>query len=681
MNLNDNITVIKGVGTKVADAFLKLHIETVRDLVMFLPKRFDVFEETTDLTEDNIGKVIAIDGIITPGSHFALKKGRLNLNRFKIMTKSGSCMITFFNMPYIRKTLVDGKAVVVRGVLSYDKFGYHISQPNVYSPEKYSGLVGTLMPQYRTVKGISSQSVSKYVKIAIKECAFKEDFLSKDELERMGLVPYEDAISFIHNPSSIEDYYRGRRRLVFQEFLSFLLPVKLNKESERIKFTSMLIPVAETNRLIESLPYMLTNAQQKTWKEIESDMTSGYCMNRLIQGDVGSGKTIIAFLALLLNAANNHQGCLMAPTEVLATQHYENIKNFKNSYGEVIRPVLLTGAMKAADKREAYEGIKSGRYNVVIGTHALIQEKVEYNDLTLCITDEQHRFGVNQRIALAEKSKECHILVMSATPIPRTLAMIMYGDLDISVMNELPCNRLPIKNAVVDFRYRKKSYEFIEKEVMAGHQAYVICPMVEEGAAEELENVVAYTEKLREALPDSIRIDYIHGKMKANEKASIMSEFSRGNIDVLVSTTVIEVGINVPNATVMLVENADRFGLSGLHQLRGRVGRGDAQSYCIFISGSTSKKAKERLEVLAKYNDGFKIADEDLRLRGPGDIFGIRQSGDFNFTLADIYNDSEILIGCSNYVKEIMSDDSKRLNAILENMSDYEISSVDFRSI
>lgn len=406
---------------------------------------------------------------------------------------------------------------------------------------------------------------------------------------------------------------------------------------------------------------MRQSAQKKVWAQIENDMCSARLMNRLVQGDVGSGKTIVAILAMFLCIMNHHQAAFMAPTEVLAKQHYESVLELIEQYGLPFKPVLLTGALTAREKRRAKESIALGTCNVIVGTQALLQGDVDFYDLRLVITDEQHRFGVKQRETLAQKGIRPHILVMSATPIPRTLALILYGDLDISVMDELPANRLPIKNCVVNTDYRKKAYEFIAKEVANGRQAYVICPMVEAndeimGDQPVLENVVEYTEKLRKALPDTVRVAFLHGQMNAKAKNYTMEEFAAHHIDVLVSTTVIEVGINVPNATVMLVENAERFGLAQLHQLRGRVGRGTEQSYCIFITTTSQNDTMERLQVLNKSNDGFFISSEDMRLRGPGDLFGIRQSGQFQFQLGDIYQDAGILQEAQCCATELYSD-------------------------
>ena len=409
--------------------------------------------------------------------------------------------------------------------------------------------------------------------------------------------------------------------------------------------------------LIEKLPYKLTNAQLRVLAEVQRDMRSEHVMQRLIQGDVGSGKTILAFLAMADAAHNGYQSAIMAPTEVLARQHYESFTGLCEEFGLDYPVILLTGSMTAKQKKEAYRRLEEAPDALVIGTHALIQEKVLYQNLALVITDEQHRFGVKQRESFSEKGSKPHILVMSATPIPRTLAIILYGDLDISVVDEVPAKRLPIKNCVVDTRYRPKAYQFIEKEVEAGHQAYVICPLVEESENMEAENVTDYAKRLKEELPEHIRVGILHGQMKPAQKNEVMEQFAANEIQVLVSTTVVEVGVNVPNATVMMIENAEHFGLAQLHQLRGRVGRGDAQSYCIMVNVSGSKESMKRLDILNKSNDGFKIASEDLKLRGPGDFFGIRQSGEIQFALADIYQDAYTLQKASGEVQALLEED------------------------
>ena len=455
----------------------------------------------------------------------------------------------------------------------------------------------------------------------------------------------------------------SRKRLVFDEFFMFLMSVRLLKDKKEDKKSAYPFTFSgEMASVEERLPYALTGAQKKVIREVYADLSGGHIMTRLIQGDVGSGKTIVAILALLQAAANGYQGALMVPTEVLARQHYESMTELFASLGITYRPVLLTGSMTAKEKRLARESIENHEADIVIGTHALIQEKVVYDNLALVITDEQHRFGVAQREMLSKKGGDPHVLVMSATPIPRTLAIILYGDLDISIIDELPANRQPIKNCVVNREFRPNAYRFIENEVRAGRQAYVICPMVEPSEMLEAENVIDYTEELRRALSPSIRVEYLHGKMKGKEKNAIMEAFAANEIHVLVSTTVIEVGINVPNATVMMIENAERFGLAQLHQLRGRVGRGGFQSYCILMYGNDGKKTKERLGILNRSNDGFYIAEEDLKLRGPGDLFGIRQSGILDFKLGDIFQDAAILKEASDTAAFIMENSDNFLS-------------------
>lgn len=450
----------------------------------------------------------------------------------------------------------------------------------------------------------------------------------------------------------------ARKRLVFDEFLVFALSVKrLKKENHQIPNHYVMGEARQAEGLIETLPYALTGAQQRVWHEIARDMAGPVVMNRLVQGDVGSGKTMIAALAMFGAARSGYQSCMMAPTEVLARQHYENLSRLYEPFG--VRVILLTGSLTTAQKRKAYALIESHGVDVIIGTQALFQEKAVYARLGLIITDEQHRFGVRQRERLASKSgnHEPHMLVMSATPIPRTLAIILYSDLDISVVDEKPANRLPIKNCVVGTAYRPTAYRFLEQQVKEGHQVYVICPMVEESENMEAENVQDYAGKLRQALPAHICIEYLHGKMKPEEKNSLMERFAAGEIQILVSTTVIEVGVDVPNATVMMIENAERFGLAQLHQLRGRVGRGDAQSYCIFIYGQDNEKVKERLDIMLKTNDGFKIAAEDLKLRGPGDMFGVRQSGSMIFKIGDVFADAGCLAEAGEAADSILEAD------------------------
>ena len=561
-------------------------------------------------------------------------------------------------MAFLKKTLVFGGTYIFRGVVSEKKNRLVMEQPEIFTKEQYQTMQNRLLPIYSLTKGMTNKMIAKMVRQVLEEKEIEQEYLSEKIRTSCQLAEYNYAVQEIHFPKNRENMILARKRLVFDEFLIFLLSVRQMKETVKNEKNLFGIkPVSETEALIQSLPYSLTNAQKKVWQEIQKDMTGEKLMARLVQGDVGSGKTILAFLAMLLSAQNGYQAALMVPTEVLAVQHFESLKQLLEEHQLDFEAVLLTGSIKAKERREIYQKIENGKAKLIIGTHALIQENVNYKNLALVITDEQHRFGVHQREDLSKKGKRPHVLVMSATPIPRTLAIMLYGDLDLSVIDELPANRLPIKNCVVDTSYRKSAYRFMKKEIAEGRQVYVICPMVEESEGLEAENVLDYTKRLRQEMPPEISVGFLHGRMKPAEKNKIMEEFSENKIQILVSTTVIEVGVNVPNATVMMVENAERFGLAQLHQLRGRVGRGEHQSYCIFMQGGEKKEIKERLQILVESNDGFFIAGEDLRLRGPGDLFGIRQSGILEFKLADIYQDAAILKEASIVADEILEKD------------------------
>ena len=660
-----NIRDIKGIGEKTEKLFNKLGIFTDSDLLEYYPRNYEWFMEPVSLAEsDNISGIPAIEAVVSSDS-VVKKIGNLSILSVFVKDKNGDQLkLTWFNMPFLKSSLKIGYKYVFRGQIKRDKYGKNptMEQPVMFSLGDYEKKMGIMQPVYSLTKGLTNNMITKSVASVLEQFATQEDYLPEIIKKRAGLIDYEKAVRTVHFPENKESIIEARKRLIFDEFFIFLMALRSFKDTKKIENNNFIIDINdESERLINNLPYKLTDAQQKVLEEIRSDLSSSKVMNRLVQGDVGCGKTIIAFLSLIDVVSKGYQGALMVPTEVLATQHYENLIKLKEDYNLQINPVLLTGSVTAANKRRIYADIESGEVDIVIGTHALIQEKVVYKNLALVITDEQHRFGVKQRERLSGKGDMPHILVMSATPIPRTLAIILYGDLDISVIDTLPSNRLPIKNCVVDRNYRPNAYKFIENQVRNGHQAYIICPMVE--AMEEGENnidlcdVISYSKAIAEELPSDITVEYLHGKMKPSEKNKIMERFARNEINVLVSTTVIEVGVNVPNATVMMVEDAERFGLAGLHQLRGRVGRGDAQSYCIFVSGAKNKETRERLEILNKSNDGFYIANKDLSLRGPGDFFGIRQSGDMNFKLGDIFADSSTLKLTADILNDIESGD------------------------
>lgn len=677
---------MKGIGEKTAKLFGKLHITTTEELLRYYPRDYEFFAEPVTLEQAPEDELTAISGQIRGNIATRHVRG-LSITSFEVECAGGGILhMTYFNMPYLKSSLKRDTQYIFRGCLQHKGSRFVMEQAKTYRPEEYGKMVGRLMPRYATTKGLGNNVIIKSVRQALEAGQFPADYLPAVIREEEGFCTLECAIRQMHFPEQKEELIRARERLVFDEFLLFILMLRrMREENQETENRYPMIEVAETKRLLEALPYNLTGAQQKVWAEIQADLASGHVMNRLIQGDVGSGKTILAFLALIMCVANGYQGAMMAPTEVLAAQHYEALLQLQKQYQLPIRPVLLTGSATAKERREICAQIENGDANVILGTHALIQDKVMYHNLALVITDEQHRFGVRQRESLAQKGNTVHVLVMSATPIPRTLAIILYGDLHISVLDELPANRLPVKNCVVNTSYRETAYRFIEKEVAAGHQVYIICPMVEEGEMAELEDVVSYTAKLKGTLSSSVQVAALHGKMKPAEKNRIMEAFAARQIDVLVSTTVIEVGINVPNATVMMVENAERFGLAQLHQLRGRVGRGDAQSYCIFMSKSQKPETMARLKILNTSNDGFYIASQDLKLRGPGDLFGIRQSGDLKFTLGDVFQDAAILQKASEWAGRILAEDASLATGRYASLGEYlqysQINEVDFRTI
>ncbi len=670
MDLNN----LKGIGEKTEKLFYKAGIEKVNDLLRYYPRYYDVFEEPVLIRDLECDRTQAIKGTVV--REVSVKRVRnLQVVTGYLRDERGDAIkATWFNSPYLKGKLTIGSTFIFRGFVKENYSNFSIEQPKIFGIAEYNKKKGEMQPVYPLVSGLTNNMVQKAVKQALK-LVETEEFLPEKIRNKYGLEGLQQAIEHIHYPTDKNQLYSARKRLIFDEFFMFIYNIRnLKDKNTEIHNRHILEEPKEVKTLINDLPYELTNAQKRTWEEIKRDISSTKVMNRLIQGDVGSGKTIIAFFALITAALNNGQGAMMAPTEVLARQHYDNLIELIKEHNINVNPVVLVGSMTAKEKREAYKVIESGDADIIIGTHALIQEKVNYNNLTMVVTDEQHRFGVRQREAISEKGEHPHIMVMSATPIPRTLAIIMYGDLDISVIDELPANRLPIANCVVGTDYGPNAYDFMTKQIAKGRQVYVICPTVEYSEAVEGENVIEYAEKLKRIMPVSVNIEFLHGRMKPAEKNEIMDRFANNQIQILVSTTVVEVGVNVPNATVMMVENAERFGLAQLHQLRGRVGRGKYQSYCIFINGSGKKEALERLNILCKSNDGFLIANEDLKLRGPGDFFGVRQSGDFEFRLGDIMNDANILKQASEAVELILNEEveisDKQCKIIIEYEND-----------
>lgn len=656
MNDKTPLRELKGVGEKTEKLFQKIGITTAEELLRYYPRTYDIYEEPVEIASAEEDKTVSIRATIATGIYINQIRN-LQILTTTVADASGRLPVAWFNAPYLRGTLKKGSVFILRGKIIRKKGRPQMEHPEIFTPAAYEEIIHSMQPVYGLTKGLSNKMITKLVHQILDTRPLHGEYLPEEIRERYQLADANYAIRTVHFPKNMQELLIARKRLVFDEFLLFVLAIQLLKEkTEEAPNTFPMKPVWTTEEIIEGLPYDLTGAQKNVWHEIERDLSGHKLMSRLVQGDVGSGKTVIAFLAMVLSAENGFQSALMVPTEVLANQHYEGFLRLMEEQNIAsCHPVLLTGSTTARQKREIYQKIADGEVNVIIGTHALIQEKVEYKNLGLVITDEQHRFGVRQREALTTRGNPPHVLVMSATPIPRTLAIILYGDLDISIIDELPAKRLPIKNCVVGTSYRPKAYSFIEKQVQMGRQAYVICPMVEESEGLEAENVTDYARKLQEILPGEIKVEILHGKMKPKEKNRIMEAFASGEIQVLVSTTVVEVGVNVPNATVMMVENAERFGLAQLHQLRGRVGRGEHQSYCIFIQGNNEENTSKRLKILNESNDGFYIAGEDLKLRGPGDLFGIRQSGLMEFKIGDIYNDAGILKNASEAAGEILA--------------------------
>ncbi len=644
MKLDDDIKIVKGIGDKTASLYGKLGINTVNDLITYYPRAYKTYSEPVPVKTTVEGDRVAVFCKVV--TYVESHNGkRYNITSLSAADDSGSIRMVWFNMPFLKNKFHKGEEYIFYGVVKYTGNMRVMEMPEYFTEFQYQKTLKTMQPIYPLKAGITNNSITRSVKAVSSLVETYPDYLPDEVIQKNGLMSRGQSLLQMHFPENEEKLKSAIKRVALDEFLGFLIGIRrLKEEIVKEENAHKINEEARCKKdgFIAGLPFELTNGQKEAIRDIEIDMSSDHMMNRLIQGDVGSGKTVVAVAALLMNSISGYQGALMVPTEVLAVQHYEDICKMLKPYKLTIR--LLTGSSTAKEKREILNELKTGICDIVIGTHAIIQDNVDFNSLGLVITDEQHRFGVKQREKLAEKGYKPHVMVMSATPIPRTLAIIIYADMDISVINELPAERKKTKNCVVGTSYRPAAYNFIRKEVQAGHQAYVICPMIEENETTEAEDVINYTESLKQNLGGSVRVDYLHGKMKEDQKKDILHRFINKEIDVLVSTTVIEVGINNPNATVMMIENAERFGLAQLHQLRGRVGRGDAQSYAIFINVKQSKESMERLKVLEDSNDGFHIASEDLRLRGPGDFFGVRQSGDMNFKVADIYNHSDMLV-------------------------------------
>ena len=640
MKITDSVIKVKGIGQKSAKLYEKLDIRTVGDLLCHFPRGYERYEAPVLVSQTEDGSVRTVEGVLTAAAK-PVAVGQKRMVVARIRDISGEMDLRWFNSPFVLKQLPLGRKLLFRGKISRKGRSVSMVQPEIYTEEAYRTRMRSLRPVYSLTSGLSRNAIAKAVAEALAVTDIP-DSMPQAIRKKRGFMKLEDAYRAIHCPEDEAVTKEAVKRLSYDEFTRFLLSMRHLKAGILREPNSFILEKhTVADGILAALPYELTAAQKRVLAEITKDLSGPFPMQRLLQGDVGSGKTVIALLALSMCAEEGFSGCIMAPTEVLARQHFAFFTKMLAPFG--IGVGLLVGSQPKAERKRMEEGIRSGEFPVVIGTHALFQDGVEFPKLGLVIVDEQHRFGVKQREMLMRKGEMPHLLIMSATPIPRTLAMMLYGDMDISLLDEQPVERLPVKTCVVDRSYRPTAYRFIKEHAAKGEQTYVICPLIEESEDSEGENVTDYARKLREEFGDGITVGTLHGQMSGKDKNAVLSDFAEGKISVLVSTTVVEVGINVPNATTIMVENAERFGLSALHQLRGRVGRGAKQSYCILMQGNESEETKERLSVLLKARNGFAIAEEDLRLRGPGDFFGIRQSGDMDFAVADIIRDADML--------------------------------------
>ena len=666
MYLDSPVTAIQSIGPEKSRKLSRLGILTVKDLIEHFPRDYEDRSQVVPISEIKLNEENTFRGRVR-GIPEDMRVKNLRIVRARIEDSTGGIVAVWYNQPYMKKAFKEGAEYIFTGKAVRKYNNIEIQSPEFEIVSEGSILSGgRIVPVYSSTSGISQKMLRSIIKDTLDYAGNQiHDFIPTSIRKKYKLCDRNYAVSNIHFPESNESFFIARRRLVFEEL--FMLQTALLKMKSSVNKGKSGIVFKNINcakEILNALPFELTDAQKKVMREIVNDIKSGKSMNRLVQGDVGSGKTAVALVTAFIAIRNGYQSALMAPTEVLAGQHYEFISKILDSLG--IKTVLLTGSLKKKEKEKALELIKSGEAKMVIGTHAVIQENVEFQKLGMVITDEQHRFGVRQRGTLSEKGENPHVLVMTATPIPRTLALILYGDLDISIIDHLPPGRQKIDTLSVNSSYHERIYSFIRKEVDRGRQVYIICPMIDENDKLDVQDVTTYTEKLKNEIFSDYSVECMHGKIKPQKKQEIMEEFAKNNINILVSTTVIEVGINVPNATIMMIENAERFGLAQLHQLRGRVGRGSEKSYCILVCDSKSKVAKERMNMMTKSSDGFEISEMDLKLRGPGEFFGTRQHGLPEMKIANLYKDMNILKEAQKASLEIMNMD-------IENDDEYKL--------
>lgn len=678
--LNTDIQFVKGVGQVRAKAMNRLGIYTLEDLISFFPRDYEDRRSLKKINELESGENVCVSAMIASEPVLSHIRKGLDMVKLKAVDETGSLSITFFNQAYVKNSFHTGENYVFYGKISGSKLKPEMTNPAFEAEEKAGSSLLKIMPVYSLTSGLTQKAMANAVRQGLDACNDKiYDVIPNNIRDEYALASASFAYENIHFPKDIKELQIARDKLIFEEF--YVLSCALGRmKKSRKTVHGLSVKSADVKELYDALPFELTNAQKRAINEAFDDMINGESpMNRLIQGDVGSGKTVVAAACCWLCAKSGLQSAVMAPTEILAKQHYETFSGILGGFGLHID--LLTGGMTQKQKREVRERLASGETDVIIGTHALLSDEVEFNKLGLAVADEQHRFGVLQRAALTKKGEPPHVLVMSATPIPRTLALIIYGELDVSVIDELPPGRQKTDTFAVKENMRRRIYAFIRKHVEEGRQAYIVCPMVEEGEVpDNVKSAEVHAKHLQKDIFPDLKVGLIHGKMKAKDKESIMTAFSEGKIDILVSTTVIEVGVDVPNAVLMIVENAERFGLSQLHQLRGRVGRGKYKSYCILFNADGGKTASERLEVMCKTNDGFKISEADLKLRGPGDFFGSRQHGLPEMKIANFAEDMNMLYKAQSAAERTLKSDlelihpenrelSKRISKLFEKYS------------
>ena len=669
--LNDPVTILKGVGPTKAKQLAQLNIFTLRDLICHFPRGYEDRTKLVTIDKLQVDQPACFKAMVmnTPRTSH-VRKG-LDITKVQVADYTARLTLTFFNQKFTTEQLQYGKEYIFYGAVSGDFIGYNMTSPVFEALDAPPVTTRRILPIYPLTAGLSNAALLKAVRQALAICDPPEEILPQALRQKYGILGADRAYYAIHDPATMEEAEMAKKRLIFEEFFIFSAGLALMRAAR----SQVKIPPyasCDLTAFYEQLPFRLTGAQQSAITEIQRDLQRGAPMNRLVQGDVGSGKTMVAAAAAYLCIRNGHQAALMAPTEILAEQHYASLGRLFSPLG--IRTVLLTGSMTVKEKRLAREAIEDGQADLIIGTHALLSDTTTFSDLGLVIADEQHRFGVAQRSALSAKGNDPHLLVMSATPIPRTLALLMYGDLEVSIINELPPGREPVDTFLVGESMRARVNAFIRKQAAEGHQSYVVCPAVEEAEELNIKAAETWAQTLQQTVFPDLRIALLHGQMKGSEKDAVMSAFARGEADVLVATTVIEVGVDVPNATLMVIEDADRFGLSQLHQLRGRVGRGKAKSYCILTSHNKNEQTLARLKALCKTTDGFKIAEEDLALRGPGDFFGSRQSGLPAFRVASLSCDLETLKQAQSasaaWIDEHGSEDTAEAKALRDRISD-----------